>query len=177
MSEPASRRAKIRDEVTALLRSGMTGVKKVLRARTWPLQEEDLPAVLVYGWQENKQAIGASTASMVYRVNLILAVEIHVMDRARDGEEVEAELEDLTVQVYEIVMKARPLLSQKYGLIERIEEVKTTLGINTKDSDLALGRALVAFDLKFPETYTIPPVIDCDEPAIAWGLIQPTAAE
>lgn len=180
MSEPASARARIRDEVTDLLRGGMLGihgVKKVLRARTWPLQEEDLPAILVYGWQEKKEAIGASTSGMAYRVNLILAVEIRVLDRSRDGEEVEVELENLTGQVCEIVMKARSLLLPRDGLIERIDEVKTTLGINTADSDLALGRALVAFDMKFTEVYEIPPVIDCDEPAIAWGLIQPTAAE
>jgi hypothetical protein len=174
MSGSDGHRAVIAAAVTAMLRESIPEVSgRVFHARTWPLQETDHPALLVYGWQEEKTAISLSTWSAQYAVRLVLAVEVRVLDRSRDGNseglgerqqnEVEAELEALSNAVCETVMKSRRMLGAG-GLVERIEGVKTTLGINTRDSEMALGRALIAFDLRFTEQYDLTdPVIECDD--------------
>lgn len=169
-----SARARIRHTVVELLKDRVPAAqRRVFRGRTWPVQVREIPALLVYAWQEDKKApAGAGTAVTSYAVELTLAVEIRVAEASRAGEQAEAvedELEALAGAVTDAVMQAPELLGRT-GLIERIEGVRTTFGINGRDAEQMLGRALVAFDLRFSERYRLPPPpIVCDDPAFAFA--------
>jgi hypothetical protein len=172
MIDERGRRRKVVDQVTDLLKALVPQTAgRVFRARTWNLQDDQHPALLVYGWDEEKKAASLNTSGVQYGVNLILAVEVRVLDRSRDGEEVEAELDALADRVTEAILKSPELLAPRAGLIERIESVKTSFGINTKDSEVALGRALVAFDMKFTEQYDLREPPFCVDPEIAFHII------
>ncbi|WP_338662626.1 hypothetical protein VQH23_21055 [Pararoseomonas sp. SCSIO 73927] len=152
----AVHRAVVRDRVTEILREGATLVEgRVYRARTWPVQEREQSLLLVYGWQEELKRLGGTSAQSRFQASFILGVEARVRDRSRDEEEVEAELEALTGQVRDLVLTSADLQMGPGRLIERVEGVKTTLGIDTKSSELALGRGLVAFELIWPETFDV----------------------
>ncbi|MFC7611702.1 hypothetical protein [Teichococcus aestuarii] len=169
-----SARARIRHAVVELLKARVPAVRRrVYRGRSWPLQERELPALLVYARQEDKKApAGAGTAVTSYAVELTLAVEIRVAEASRAGEQAEAvedELEALAGAVTDAVMQAPELLGRT-GLIERIEGVRTTFGVHGRDAEQTLGRALVAFDLRFSERYRLlPPPIVCDEPTLTFA--------
>ncbi|MFH5923843.1 hypothetical protein [Roseomonas xinghualingensis] len=162
MSTPAHRAA-VRDKVAEILRAGMPQVDgRVFRARTWPLQEKDYPALLVYGWEEELKRTGGNAARTFFEARFILAVEARVQDRSRDAEEVEAELEELTGAVRDLVLTSPELLLAPGRMVERFDGVKTTLGIDTKSSEVAVGRGLIAFEIVWPETFEVPaPATDC----------------
>ncbi|MBP0492875.1 hypothetical protein [Roseomonas indoligenes] len=155
MSGPPHR-ATVRDRVTEIFRAGMPQVEgRVFRARTWSLQEGDFPALLVYGWQEELKRLGGTSAQSRFQASWILGVEVRVRDRSRDAEEVEAELEELTGLARDLVLTNAGLVIGPARVIERVEGVKTTLGIDTRSSELALGRGLLAFEFIWPETFNV----------------------
>ena len=175
MSYEPTRRAKVRDAVVALLKAGVPAVKKrVYSARTWPVQVRDMPGLLVYGWQEEKKRTSISAVETSFDVNLILVVEIVLSDRSRDSEESERDLDELTGIVTDLVMGADILRGVPNGLIEHIDGVKTTLGVDTRSSELALGRAHVAFDMKWSEVFEAPlPAVDCEDAFVTFTAIPP----
>ena len=169
-----SARARIRHTVVELLKARVPAVRRrVFRGRTWPVQVREMPGLLVYAWQEDKKGSpGAGTARTTYEVELTLAVEIRVAEASRAEEQAEAvedELEELAGAVTEAVMQAPELLGRD-GLIERIDGVRTTFGIDGRDAEQTLGRALVAFELRFREQYPLPPPpVVCDDPAFVFA--------
>lgn len=163
-------RALRRDAVVTLLKRGVPAVKgRVHKARTWSLQERELPLLLVYAWDETKTAKSLSTVSTQYGVALTLAVEVRVAQEGRASEAVEQDLEDLAGAVCEAVLKAPELLGDD-GLLERILGVKTTFGVDARESEVALGRALIAFEFQWSEVYDLPlPPTDCESAALAFA--------
>ncbi|MGX9963163.1 hypothetical protein ACVFYP_07555 [Roseomonas sp. F4] len=171
-------RVAVRDAVAVLLAERVPALRKrVYRARTWPLSEDELPAALVYGWQEEKKRTGGTSYRSFYAVSFILAVELRLDARSRDAVALEAELEELTGAVTEAVLAAGELLLPPNRKIERIDGAKTTLGIDTKSSEVALGSALVAFDMAWTEVFDTPcPPIDCEDASLAFRPIAPRRA-
>jgi hypothetical protein len=171
-------RVAVRDTVATLLAERVPALRRrVFRARTWPLSEDELPAALVYGWQEEKKRTGGASIKSFYAVSFILAVELRLDARSRDAVALEAELETLTGAVTEAVMSAAELLLPPARKVERIDGAKTTLGIDTKSSEVALGSALVAFDMAWTEVFETPhPPIDCEETSLAFRPIPPHQA-
>lgn len=176
-----SARARIRHTVVELLKARVPAVRgRVFRGRTWPLQVREMPGLLVYAWQEDKKSPPApSTARASYDVELTLAVEIRVAEASRAEEQAEAvedELEELAGMVTDVVMQAPELIGLQ-GPIERIEGVRTTFGINGRDAEQTLGRALLAFDLRFKEQYRLlslrPPASGGSQPPGGSGGAQP----
>lgn len=154
-------RVAVRDKVAEILAAALPDIP-VHRARSWAVGEAEMPALFVYGWQEVRKRTGGTSYRSFYTVTLTLAVEIRLDMRSRDGVALEAELEAVTGTVTDAVLEAGALLLPPDRLIERVEEVKTTLGIDTKSSELALGAALVAFDMAWTEVSEVPsPEVDC----------------
>lgn len=169
-----TRRAKVRDEVVSLLKLGLPLVEgRVYPARTWRLQEYELPALLVYGWQEEKKRTSIATGGTSYDVNLILVVEMVTEDRSRDAAEAEALLDELTGDITEIVMSA-PSLRALGGLVEHVDGVKTVLQVEGRESELTIARAHVAFDFKWTEVFVLPMQV-CADPLVTLRLASPPA--
>lgn len=171
-------RVKVRDLVAAALVAGVPEVqRRVYRGRSWPLQSDEMPALLVYGWDEVKtNTAKAATPEGLFGVALSLAVEIGVLDRSRDGEEVEREMETIAERVVDVVMEAPALLGQG-GAVEWVAAIRTTMGIDATTGDRATGRSLIVFDLRFHEAYAPPPpVIECEDAEIVFAPLPPFAA-
>ncbi|WP_439597990.1 hypothetical protein [Falsiroseomonas sp.] len=171
-------RALVRTTVANLLAERVPALRKrVFRARTWPLSEEHLPAALVYGWQEEKKRTGGTPHRSFYDVSFILAVELRLDTRSRASLELEAELEEMAGAVSQAVLTAGELLLPPDRRIERIDGVKTTLGIDTRSSEVALGSALIAFDMAWTEVFETPhPTVDCEDSSLAFRPIAPRRA-
>lgn len=170
----STHRALVRDQVAEILRS--LGIAKVYRARSWPLDAAQLPALLVYGYDEEKSGPDIGSAETAYAVACIMAIEAKVSARSRDTEAVEAELETLC-RAIELAILTAPGLLGEVGSIERVAGVRTTLAIDTADSEAAVGKALMAFDLRWSEIYEMPmPPVDCDAPGLAFQAIPAPAS-
>ncbi|NKE43576.1 hypothetical protein HB662_02225 [Roseomonas frigidaquae] len=173
-------RVAVRDAVAGILASRVPAVQgRIFRARTWPLSEAELPALLVYGWQEEKKRTGGTAFRSFYAVSFILAVEVRLNALSRAGTVLEAELEQLSGAVTAAVLQAAELLLPPDRKIERVDGVKTTLGIDSRSSEVAIGSALIAFDLGWTEVFEVPsPAVDCDADAtsIAFRPIPPVQA-
>lgn len=163
-------RVLVRDKVAEILAASVPPVEgRVFRARTLPLSPTDLPALLVYGWQEEMKRTGGTAMRSFYAVSFILAVELRLDPRrASDGEAAEIEIEAIAGLVTHAVTTAAALLLPPERLIERIDGIKTTLGIDGRGGEVALGAALIAFDLAWTETFEVPePPIDCGDATLA----------
>ncbi|MGG5811468.1 hypothetical protein [Falsiroseomonas sp. CW058] len=168
----AEHRAAVRDKVADILTARVPAVAgRVHRARTWSLPDSELPALLVYGWQETRKRTGGTAYRSFYAVSFVLAVEVRLDARSRDGAALEDELEAITGTVTDAVLTAAELLLPPDRLIERVDEVKTTLGIDTKSSEVAIGSALVAFEMAWTEATEVPgPAVDCGADATSLRL-------
>lgn len=161
-------RSVTRDLVVDLLKAGVPAVNhRVWRARSWPVQEWEMPALLVYAWDESKSGPEVRVAGeRRYRVALSLAVELAVLDRGRDVEACEREMEDLAGEICEVILK-HPALVGPEGRLDAIAGVRTTMGVDARTGEKAIGRSLIVFDVRFDEFYASPPEIECDDAAIA----------
>lgn len=151
------------DAVALVLAGLVTAVAgRVYRARTWPTQEDEQPALLVYGWQEELKRTGGDSTQSQYEVAYTLAVVIRVNAASADGEAAEADLQEIAGTVREAVLTCASLFLAPGRLIESIEGVKTTLGIDTRTGEVAVGQAQVAFSMKWTEVFAVPsPPVDC----------------
>ncbi|WP_419900693.1 hypothetical protein [Roseomonas sp. USHLN139] len=177
MTIVSTHRQLVRDQVVDLLKLGIPSLKgRVWAGRTWPLQERETFGILVYGWEETKEArAGASTLDAAYAVHCVMAVEIVCLEPSRQGVTVEDEMEFLAGEVCDLVMKSHLLLGAD-GSLERIGSVKTTLGIDTRTSEKAIGRALLAFGMHWSEAYDLPaPNADspCEDVQLAFAPATP----
>jgi hypothetical protein len=170
-------RAGVRDIVAAVLQRRLPELGgRVFRARDWPVQEAEVTAALVYGYEEEKTL--TDQQSETYAVACTMAVQIKTEAASRRSVEVEAELERFCEAVCIAVMTAPELLDPDTGRIERIASVKTTLNIDARSGERALGQALIAFDMRWHEIYRLPPpVIDCEQPVLFFRVTpDPSAA-
>jgi hypothetical protein len=149
---------------------------QIYRAREWPLQLREMPALLVYAWDETKTGPAMASEETAYSVSCILTVDLKVTDRARDGVEVEADLEALASRIYDAILRSRPLLTGPDG-IERIADVRTTLGVSLQNTERSIGEGRIAFDMRWTEIYALDEAeIACDEPFVTLNLIPPLPA-
>lgn len=169
-------RAGVRDIVAAVLERRMPELGgRVFRARDWPVQESEATAVLVYGYDEEKT--GADLQSETFSVACTMAVQVKLDAASRRTQEVEAELERCCQAVCLAVLTAPELLDPQTGRIERIAGVKTTLNIDARSGERALGQAMIAFDMRWHETYLRPPPVVCEQPALFFRFTpDPSAA-
>ncbi|MBP0492171.1 hypothetical protein [Roseomonas indoligenes] len=171
MSEtvPPTRRALVRDVVAATLDAGVPMVRgRVFRARTWPLQREHFPALLVYGYDETKTLTNMSRGEASYDVTCTMAVGLRVQEKSIDTPGTEADLEALAGAVCLSVMTAPALrLSRRGGGLDvSIGAARTTLGIKT-DGETAIGEGVIAFEMAWQEQYALPPPELCEEFSLA----------
>jgi hypothetical protein len=163
----------VRDLVADILAQRVPDLSgRIYRAREWPLQEHQTPAALVYGYQEEKTGPDVHGGEIRYEVSCIMSVQVMTQAASRHTEIVERELELLCQRICTALLTAPALLGEA-GAIERIASVKTTLNIDARTGEKALGQALVAFDLRWSETYTLPPDVDCDCPTLTFRVIPP----
>jgi hypothetical protein len=163
----------VRDLVADVLTRRLPELRgRIYRAREWPLQEHEVPALLVYGYQEDKTGPEVHGGAVHYDVSCILSVQAMTQAASRHTEAVERELELLCQAICLAILTAPELLGAE-GAIERIASVKTTLNIDAKTGEKALGQALVAFDLRWHETYRLPPDVECDDPTLTFRVIPP----
>ncbi|EHL97709.1 hypothetical protein HMPREF9946_03992 [Acetobacteraceae bacterium AT-5844] len=166
-------RLRVRDVVSEILTRRLPELGgRVYRAREWPLQEGQTPALLVYGYQEEKTGPAVHGGETSYGISWILSVQVRVEGRSRDTPVVEQELEQLC-QAVSLALLTAPELLGEGGLIERIDSVKTTLNIDARTGETALGQALVAFDMRWTETYRLPAEIGCAETTFHFRVIPP----
>jgi hypothetical protein len=171
-------RAGVRDLVAEILKQRLPDLKGgVFPARDWPLQEHQVPAVLVYGYEETKTGQGLSGDRSTFEVSCIMAVQVKTEAAGRHTGAVEQELERICQTVCLALLTSRALLDMETGRIERIDSVKTTLNIDAKTGEKALGQALIALDLRWREFYDLPPVdVDCEEPTLTFRIIPDPSA-
>ena len=126
---PTNGRAAVRDQIAAIVEAAVEPLGGVVfRARIFPLQLPQLPAVLVYGWKEKKTLASLSSADPRYDVTC--HYDVHAVTGADTPELLEVALEALAVSITEAVLQA-PGLVDNGGTIERIASVETTIACRT----------------------------------------------
>lgn len=162
-----TKRAKVRDQVAALLAAGVPQVAgRVLRARVWPLQPPELPALLVYGYDETKTLRTVTAADQHWDVALTMAVVARAVGHGKQPEQVEARLEELAGAVCDALLPAAEFTLAADG-VEQIGAVRTTMKVEF-DGERCVGDVLVALDFQWSEVVTVPPPpVDCEEAALA----------
>jgi hypothetical protein len=144
---PTARAAK-RDIVGRLLVAGIPSLQgRVIQARVWPLKLTDLPALLVYGWQETKIRKTLDVWTHQFEVTCSMAIEGRV--QGLDGPGVEADLETLAGAIEETILTAPELLGLN-GSIERIDRVETKLEAHAT-AETIQGALSMSFDLVWTE--------------------------
>jgi hypothetical protein len=178
MSAPTSRAA-VADLVSGLIQAAIPDAQ-IFRARDWPLQvretKAEAPAILVYAWDETKTRSSEHTFETTYAVSCTLTVDLKVTDRARDATEVEIALENTAGAVCDAVLRSPDMIGPS-GKIERIQAVRTTLGVSLQGTERSIGEGRIAFDLQWSEPYELlPPAVICDDASVAFHLIPPLPA-
>jgi hypothetical protein len=161
---PTARAAK-RDIVGNILVAGLPILNgRVFQARVWPMKLPELPAVLVYGWQETKTRKTLDAWTHQFEVVCSIALEGRV--QAPNGPELENGMENLAGDI-EYAILTSPLLLGLTGSIERIDRVETKLEAHAT-AEMVQGTLSMAFDLVWTEIHqiTVPP----NEPTTDFGL-------
>lgn len=151
MTAPTARAAK-RDLVADILTAALPGVGgRVYRARVWPIQLPELPAVLVYGWQETKTRKSLDAWTHLFEVTCSMAIEGRV--QTANGPDAETAMENLAGDI-EAAILTSPLLLGLTGTLERIDRVETKLEAHAA-SESVQGAVSMAFDLVWTERQQI----------------------
>lgn len=153
MSAPTGR-AEVRDLVAAIVAAAVQPLGGVVyRARTYPLQLDQLPAILVYGWEETKKNPGISSPDV--RMDVTCQMVVQAYAQADTPELVEAALEDLAGAIVGSVITA-PGLVDAGGAIERIASVKTTIQVPRPTGETVAGEVSVTFEMEWSEMFDVP---------------------
>ena len=164
MTFPTARAAK-RDLVGSILAAGLPGVAgRVYQARVWPLKLPELPALLVYGWQETKTRKTLDVWTHQFEVTCSMAIEGRI--QAMDGPAAETAMENLAGDI-EAAILTSPLLLGLNGAIERIDRVETKLEARATAESLQ-GAVTMSFDLVWTEIQQI--TVPAGEPVDAFAI-------
>ncbi|HEY0183523.1 MAG TPA: hypothetical protein VGC09_12015 [Rhodopila sp.] len=164
MTLPTARAAK-RDLIGNILVIGLPMLGgRVFQARVWPMQLPELPAVLVYGWQETKTRRTLDAWTHQFEVECAMALE--GMVQAPTGPEVEDGMEALAGDI-EYAILTSPLLLGLTGSIERIDRVETKLQARA-DAEMVQGTVSMAFHLVWTEIHQV--VVPRNEPTTDFGI-------
>jgi hypothetical protein len=148
-------RAAVRDLVASLVQAAVIPFGgTVFRARIWPVQGFQLPAVLVYGWEETKTAHSLSSAESRYGVSCEMAVETQAA--ADTAEDVEALLEQIAGAVENAILTSPALLGVA-GLVERCASVRTRIEFPEAASSeqRVTGGVSIRFALEWSESWDV----------------------
>lgn len=139
-----------RDLVSQILVNGLPGVSgRVFRARVWPVKLPELPALLVYGWQETKTRKTLDVWTHQFEVTCSIAIEGRI--QATNGPDAETALENLAGDI-EFALLTAPELLGLTGSIERIDRVETKLEAHAT-AETVQGAVSMAFDLVWTEVH------------------------
>jgi hypothetical protein len=172
--EPTAR-SEVRDLVAEIVAEAVRPLgAQVFKARSWPLTLPTLPAVLVYGWDEQKTSASASSTHTRFAVSLQMVVQAAVS--GIDAVAVEADAEAFAGAIVSSVLTAPGLLGWN-GAIERVSGVKTTIEI-PKQVDAgkeSVGEVSVTFTCEWAETYDVAPpedgaCTDCEQTTFSVGV-------
>ena len=153
MTAPTGR-AEVRDLIAIVVAAAVLPLSAtVFRARTFPLQLPELPAVLVYGWEEDKRCMSIVSPDSRYDTSCAMIVQAAVT--AATPELVEEKLEIFAGAIVNAVLKADSLVGPA-GAIERVSSVKTKLDVPRPTGDQIIGELTVTFVLEWSELYEIP---------------------
>lgn len=149
MTYPTARAAK-RDIIGGLLARNVLQVEgRVFQARIWPIQQPELPALLVFGWQETKTRKTLDVWTHQFEVVCSIGIEGRV--QAANGPDLETNMEILAGEIEEAILTAPELLGLN-GTIERIDQVTTKLEAHAT-AEAPQGSVSMSFDLVWTEVH------------------------
>jgi hypothetical protein len=161
---PTARAAK-RHLVGSILFDGLPLLGgRVFQARVWPMKQPELPALLVYGWQETKTRKSLDAWTHLFEVECSIALEGRI--QAYSGPEAENGMENLAGDI-EYALLTSPLLLGLTGSIERVDRVETKLEAHA-DADMVQGTLSMAFHLVWTERHQV--VVPPGEPTTTFGI-------
>lgn len=154
-------RSDVRDRVAAALAAGVPQVAgRVHRARVWPIGngETERPALLVYGYAEEKVRISADMVRQEYAVTCQMVVEVRTAGRTGgrlDAKPQEDALEGI-LRACEGAVLTNPDIVGPSGCIEKIEKVTTVQEIAQRGDDVE-AEAKIAFEMNWLEVFHVAP--------------------
>jgi hypothetical protein len=149
---PTTARAVKRDLVGRLLSAGIPALGgRVYEARVWPMKLPELPAALVFGWQETKTRKTLDAWTHQFEVSCTMA--IHAMVQAPDGPTAEYLLEYLAGEIERVILTSPELLGLT-GTLERIDRVETKLEA-TATTESVQGTLTMGFDMIWTEVQQV----------------------
>jgi len=160
-------REKFRDWAVQRLIAGVPAVEgRVYRARVWPLQKTDTPALLVYSFDEEKKRSNMDGGRAEFAASCTMAIAARAVGVARAPETVEARLEFLAGQIEASLLRPDQLTRRGDGA-EFIAAVRTTMKVELA-GDVCSGELLIAVDLHWTDVFLAPePDIVCEDPFLA----------
>lgn len=169
MPEPYSTaREKYRDWVVQRLIAGVPEVQgRVYRSRVWTLTKPDTPALLVYGYDEEKKRANMSGDRAEFATSCTMAIQARVVGVPKFPEAVEARLELLAGRIEAALLRPDQLTRKGDGA-EAIAGVKTTISIEIA-GEVCNGEMMIALELQWKDVFLAPePDIDCEDPSLAF---------
>ena len=151
MIHPTARAAK-RDLIGRLLSERIPILAgRVYQARVWPMKMPELPALLVYGWEETKTRTTLETWTHQFEVSCKMAVRARL--QAATGQDAERAMEFLAGEIEAVILTSPELLGLT-GTLERIDRVDTQLEARAEGESVQAGVSLV-FDCVWTEVQQI----------------------
>ena len=151
MTAPTARAAKRQIVGELLARNVLIVQGRVFQARVWPIQQTELPALLVFGWQETKTR--RSLDMWTHQFEVLCSIGIEGRVQGVDGPTLETNMEILAGQIEAAILTAPELLGLN-GTIERIDRVETKLEAH-RDAEALQGSVSMSFDLVWTEVHQV----------------------
>lgn len=124
----------------------------------------ELPALLVFGWQETKTRKTLDAWTHQFEVQCTMAVQAKV--QAPDGPSLEYSLEFLAGEIERVILTAPELLGLT-GTLERIDRVETRLEADAS-AESVLGTLTMGFDMIWTEVQQVS--VPAGEPTTSFAI-------
>jgi hypothetical protein len=154
-------RADVRDTIAKILDDRVPAVRgRVHRARVWPVTLK--PALLVYGYAEQKKLVGQGGYQHQFQVTGSMV--IIVKPEANTGKAAEIECEEIAGQVERAILCSPELFGTSGAILERCAAVGTQITAEQKDKAVEV-EATIEFQLVWSEVFEVaePDTSECAE--------------
>ena len=141
---------------------------RVYRARVWPVQGQDKPALCVYGYDEEKTLTGVGGYQHVFSVRCPMTVLLRC--EGVNAAEQEANLEALAHQIERVILAAPEFWAQDLAAIplEKCARVSTQFTAAQREQTAEVEAAMI-FDLQWSEEYEMADPDTCDDVSIVYS--------
>lgn len=153
----------------AILKARVPQVRgRVYRARVWPVQGQDKPALCVYGYDEEKTLTGAGGYEHIYSVRCPMTVLLRC--EGVTAAQQEANLEALGHQIERVVMSAPEFWAQDLADVplEKCLRIATQITAAQREQTAEVEAAMI-FDLQWSEVYTMADPDTCDDVSVVFS--------